>query len=106
MTTVHVCASSVHKVMHGKVWIGTIGSKSVKHTLSDQNMVNMFNHGKSQKLELIGVQNNSKIPLEHFIKHLICNIILNMWAMHEHVKICLNTCKIATWGQHRHKQTK
>ena len=79
------------KDMHGKAWIGTFGSKCVKHTPNDQNMINKFNHGKSQNLELSGVQNNSKMPLEHFIKHLICNNILNMWAMHEHVKICLNT---------------
>ena len=55
-------------------------------------MIDKFNNGKSQNLELSGVQNNSKMPLEHFVKHLICNTILNMWAMHEHVKIYLNTC--------------
>ena len=84
--------------MHGKAWIGTIGSKCVKHKSKDQNMINKFNQGKSQNLELIGVQNNSKIPLEQFIKHLICNTILNMWAMHEHVKIYLNTCKNCHMG--------
>ena len=54
-------------------------------------MLHKFNHGKSQNLELIGVQNNSKMPLDHFIKHMICNTLLNMLAMHEHVKIGLNT---------------
>ena len=52
MTTVRVCASSVHVVcmrcayeMYGKAWIGTFGSKCVKHTPNDQNMLYKFNHG-------------------------------------------------------------
>ena len=32
----------------------------------------MHNHGNSQSLGLIGVQNNNKMPFGHFIKHLEC----------------------------------
>ena len=38
------------------------GSKCVKHTLNDQNMLNISKHGKPQNLVLIGVQTDEKIP--------------------------------------------
>jgi len=31
------------------------------------------------------------MSIEHFDKHLACNIILHEWAMHEHIEKCLNT---------------
>ena len=65
-------------------WLSTFGSKCVKHTPNDQNMINKSNHGNPQSLELIGVQNNTKMPFGHYIKHLICTYKANMWAMHEH----------------------
>ena len=67
-----------------KACLSPIGSKCVKHITKDQNMINMFNHGNPQSLELIGVENNIKMPFEHFIKHLIYTNKTNMWAMHEH----------------------
>jgi len=33
---------------------------------------NMHNHGNSQNLLLIEVQNNTKMPFGHFIKYLVC----------------------------------
>ena len=67
-----------------KACLSTIGSKCVKHTTNDQNMINKFNHGNSQNLVLIGVQNNTKMSFELFVKHLICTNTTNMWVMHEH----------------------
>ena len=78
------CAYGVPMWCMSKVWLSTIGSKCVKHTTNDQNMINMYNHGIFQSLVLIGVQNNTKIPFEHFVKHLVCTYKTNMWAMYEH----------------------
>ena len=66
------------KDMHGKAWIGTFGSKCVKHTPNDQNMINKFDQGNPQSLVLIGVQNNIKMSFRHFIKHLMCTYKTNM----------------------------
>ena len=60
------------------------GIKCVKHTTNDQNMINKSNYGNLQSLELIGVQNNTKMSFKHFIKHLIYTYKTNMWEMHEH----------------------
>ena len=49
---------------------GTHKAKCVKHATNDQNMMNMYNHVNPQKLVLIRIQNNEKIPLGYFIKHL------------------------------------
>ena len=78
------CAWGMPMKCMSKACLSTIGSKCVKHTTKDQNMINKFNHGNPQSLELIGVQNNIKMPFEHFIKHLIYTNKTNMWAMHEH----------------------
>ena len=51
---------------------GTHKAKCVKHATNDQKKINMYNHGNRQKLVLIKVQNNEKMPLRHFIKHLEC----------------------------------
>ena len=91
MISEQVCALSVQEVCLWwcmcKAWLSAFGLKCVKHTTNDQNMINMYNHGNSQSLELIRVQNNTKMPSEHFIKHLVCIYKINMWAMHEHVWI-------------------
>ena len=55
MTSVQVCASSVHMVCICDALQGMFGSKCVKHTTIDQNMINMYNHGNFLSLELIGV---------------------------------------------------
>ena len=68
-------------VMHGKSWLSTFRPKCVKHTPNDQNM---YNHGNPQNLVLIRVQNNTKMPFEHFVKHLVCTYKTNTWTMHEH----------------------
>ena len=78
------CACGVHMWCICKAWLNTFGSKCVKHRPNDQNMINQSNHGNPQSLELIGVQNNTKMPFGHFIKHLVCTYKTNMWAMHEH----------------------
>ena len=78
------CACGVHMWCMCKVWQSTFRSKCVKQTTNDQNMINKSNQGNPQSLELIGVQNNTKMPFEHFLKHLICTYTPNMWAMHEH----------------------
>ena len=70
-------------VMHVQGMTKHIGSKCVKHTTNDQNMINMYNHGNPQSLELIGVQNNTKMPYRHFIKHFVCTYKTNTWVMHE-----------------------
>ena len=63
---------------------GTHGAKCVKHITNNQNMTNMHNHGSPQKLVLIGVQNNEKMPFGHFIKHLECThytcMLNNVWT--------------------------
>ena len=66
-----------------KAWLSTFCSKRVKYTTNDQNMINMYNHGNPQSLELIGVQNNTKMPFRHFIKHFVCTYKTNTWVMHE-----------------------
>ena len=43
----------------------------------------MNNYGYPQKLELIEVQNNEKIPFGHFIK-------LRVHTLHMYVKQCMN----------------
>ena len=78
------CTCGMHMWCMCKAWLSTFGSKCVKHTTNDQNMINKSNHGNPQGLELIGVQHTIKMPFRHFIKHLICNYKTNMWAMHEH----------------------
>ena len=78
------CACGVHMWCRCKAWLSTLGSKCVKHTSNDQNMINKLNHGNLQSLELIGVENNIKMSFGHFIKHLIYTYKTNMWAMHEH----------------------
>ena len=78
------CACGVHMWCMCKVWLNTFESKCVKHTPNDQNMINKSNHGNPQSLILIGVQNNTKMPFWHFIKHLMCTYTTNMWATHEH----------------------
>ena len=44
----------------------------------------MNNYGDPQSLVLIGVQNNEKMPLGHFIKHLECThytcMLNNTWT--------------------------
>ena len=67
-----------------KACLSTIGSKYVKHTTNYQNMINTYNYDNPQSLILIGVQNNTKMSFEHFVKHLICTGTTKMWAMHEH----------------------
>ena len=52
--------------------ISTHGVKCIKHTTNDQNMININNYGDLQNLVLIGVQNNNKMPLGHYIKHIEC----------------------------------
>ena len=84
LTIVQVRASSVHVVCICEALLSTFGSKCVKHTPNDQNMINKSNHCNPQSLELIGVQNNTKMPFGHFIKHLICTYKTNTWAMHEY----------------------
>ena len=84
LTIVQVCACGVHMWCMCKAWLSTFGSKCVKHTPSIQNMINKSNHGNPQSLVSIGVQNNTKMPFGHFIKHLMCIYKTNMWAMHEH----------------------
>ena len=78
------CACGVHMWCICKAWLSTFWSKCVKHRSNDQNMINQSNHGNPQSLELIGVQNNTKMPFGHFIKHLVCTYKTNMWAMHKH----------------------
>ena len=78
------CAGGVRMWCMCKAWLSTFGPKCVKHTANDQNMINMHNYGNSLSLELIGVQNNTKMSFRHFIKHLACTYKNNMWAMHEH----------------------
>ena len=93
-SSMHVCASSMHGVCLGDAWHGIVSTnwaKCVKHTPNDQNMVTKFNQWYSQKLELIWVQNNTKMSLKHFDKYLACNIALHEWAMHEHIEKYLNT---------------
>ena len=89
--TINTCASVCFKCACGvnmwcmcKAWLSTYGSKCVKHTPNDQNKINKSNHGILQSLELIGVQNNTKMPFRHFIKHIVSTYKTNMWAMHEH----------------------
>ena len=93
------CACGVPMWCMCKAWLSTFGSKCVKHTTNDQNMIKMYNHGSPQSLVLIGVQNNTKMPFGHFIKHLICTYKTNMWAMWVYivwVKIrCIKYDKIA-----------
>ena len=82
-----MCASSAWGVPMWcmcKAWLSTIGSKCVKHTLNDQNIINIYNHCNPQNLVLIGVQNNTKMSFEHFVKRLVCTYKINIWAMHEH----------------------
>ena len=81
------CACGVHMWCMCKAWLSTFGSKCVKHTTNDQNMINMYKQGNSQCLVLIGVQNNTKMPFGHFLKHLVCTNTANMKAMYEHVWI-------------------
>ena len=78
------CVGGVPMWCMCRAWLSTFGIKCVKHVTNDQNMINMYNHGNSQRLEIIGVQNNTKMPFGHFIKHLICTYKINIWAMHEH----------------------
>ena len=70
MSSVRVCASKVHLVCMWDAWPmheqGTHKAKCVKHATNNQNMINIDNHGNPQKLVLIRVQNNKKIPFGHF----------------------------------------
>ena len=70
-----------------------------------QCMINKFNHSNPQNLELIGVQNNTKMSFRHFIKHLVCTYKTNMWAMHEHEwnfpKYMLKLLKLANTNTHK-----
>ena len=73
MTSEQVCASSVHVVcyvMHEQGMSKSIWIKVCK--------TNMYNHGNPQCLVLIGIQNNTKMSFEHFIKHLVCTNKTNM----------------------------
>ena len=78
------CACGVHMWCMCKARLSTFGSKCVKHTTNDQNMINKSNHGNSKSLVLIKVQNNIKMSFGYFIKHLMCTYKTNMWAIHEH----------------------
>ena len=103
------CACGVHMWFMCKAWLSTFGLKCVKHTINDQNMINKFNHSNPQNLELIGVQNNTKMPFRHFIKHLVCTYKTNMWTMHEHEwnspKYMLKLPKLANIDSHRSNGT-
>ena len=72
---------------HGEVQLGKVcktHTQRSKHVKQAQSRVNpKFGTHLSPK--------NSKMPLEHFVKHMECNTTLHIWAMHEHMKICLNT---------------
>ena len=75
------CAYVMHvQAMTKHIWVKVCKT----HTPNDQNMINKSNHGNPQSLVSIGVQNNTKMPFGHFIKHLMCIYKTNMWAMHEH----------------------
>ena len=65
-------ASSVHVRCMTNARISTHEAKCIKHTTNYQNMININNYGDLQNLVLIGVQNNNKMPLGHFIKHIEC----------------------------------
>ena len=81
----------VFKTMMTNAWTSTRGVKYIKHTTNNQNIINMNNYGDSQKLVLIGVQNNEKISFEHFIKHLECThytyMLNNAWTYKNLVQI-------------------
>ena len=84
MSSVRVCASKVHLMCIWDAWASIHGAKCVKHTTNNQNMINMNNYGDSQKLVLIGVQNNEKMPFRHLIKNLECThytcMLNNAWT--------------------------
>ena len=86
------CACGVHMWCMCKAWLSTFGSKCVKHTTSDQNMINMYNHGNPQILVLIGVQTTPKCHLGilsntwYAPTKLTCKQCMNM------SESCLNTC--------------
>ena len=65
-------ASSVHVRCMANAWISTHGAECIKHTTSDQNIINMNNYGDLQSLVLIGDQINNKMPFGRFIEHLEC----------------------------------
>ena len=70
MSSVKVCASSVHVRCMIDAWTSTHWAKCVKHTYNNQNMINMHNHGNPQKLVLIKVQKSEKNTIEAFYQTL------------------------------------
>ena len=76
-------ASSVHVRCMANAWISTHGAECIKHTTSDQNIINMNNYGDLQSLVLIGDQINNKMPFGRFIEHLECThytcMLNNAW---------------------------
>ena len=91
---VHVCAvwdawGVPSDAWHSNGW-DKMGTMCI-HTNTEQNMINMINQDKNQALKLIWVQFNTRMSLRHFFKHLACNSEFQLWTMHEHGIICLNT---------------
>ena len=84
------CAWGVPSVCLGDAWWGIRWEKFVKtHTLWSKHVY----QAQSRVNPGIGTHlspTNSKMPLEHFDKHMACNTTLHIWAMHEHMEICLN----------------
>ena len=78
------CACGVLIWCMCKVWLSTFGSKCVKHTPNDQNMINKSNHEIPKVWNSLESKTNTKMPFGHFIKHSVCTYKTNMWAMHEH----------------------
>ena len=104
------CACGVHTWCMCKAWLSTFGSKCVKHTPNDQNMINKFDQGNPQSLVLIGAQNNTKMSFGHFIKHSMCTYKTNMRAMHKHEwilpKYMLNFHNLPTQTHKKKKKKK
>ena len=73
------------------VFVLSMCVQHVMHGDKNQNMINMINQDKNQALELSWVQFNTRMSLGHSVKHLACNSEFQLWTVHEHGEICLNT---------------
>ena len=70
----------VHVRCMTNAWASTQGEKCIKHTTNDQYIINMNNCGNPKNLVFIGVQNNEKMPFEHFIKQHYTCMLNNAWT--------------------------
>ena len=83
------------------------GAKCVKHTNNNRNILQLSKHGKNPKFGTNQSPNECKNVIQAFCQtHSMHTLTLYNEQCMIMMKNAINTCPIATWGQHNQQKTK